>query len=394
MSILLLGVIYIAFIGLGIPDAVFGSVWPAIHTDFGVDVSMATAVTMTTTIGSMLMSLVSARIIKRLGTARVTAICTVLTASALYGFSVSDGIVKMMLLALPLGLGGGCIDAALNNYVAVNYRASHMSFLHCFYGVGVAASPYIMSLALGSSTDWRQGYRTVFFVQASIALVAILSLPLWRLAGGKEASEAKRSETSTSPFILLKQKRMLLCCAVFTSSCAIEMACCAYGSSFLVFARGLSEADAAMMISVCYAGLASGRLCSGFLSRRLQPDGIVLLGMSILCLGLLLLLIPGGGLLAGIAMFLIGFGNGPIFPNMVHLTPKRFEDSQAAMGVEMTAGYAGVLGSPIICGIIARFVGVENIVWYLLVLFALLVTSILLLRRDESQASQKNLKKL
>ena len=333
---------------------------------------MAPAVTMTCTCGSIIMSFFSARIINRFGTPAVTAVCTCLTASALLGFSFAPNIWWMALLALPLGLGGGCIDAALNNYVAVHYKASHMSFLHCFYGVGVALSPYIMSLALGNSGDWRQGYRTVFVVQACIALITIVSLPLWKKAHGSEQklSDKESGQKAISPFVMLKDPKMRLTCLVFIGSCSLEMACCAYGSTYLVRARGMSPDLAAMMISVCYAGQAAGRFTSGLLAKKYSSKKIITIGQIILIPAILLFILPlSGAVSAAVSMFLIGFGNGPVFPNMVHITPENFEDSQSAMGVQMSAGYIGVLASPLICGTLAKIMDFKLFGWYLLALF-------------------------
>ncbi len=382
MATLLLVVIYAAFIGLGVPDAVFGSVWPAVYEDFGISVSMAPAVTMTCTCGSIIMSFFSARIINRFGTPAVTTVCTCLTAMALLGFSFAPNIWWMALLALPLGLGGGCIDAALNNYVAVHYKASHMSFLHCFYGVGVALSPYIMSLALGNSGDWRKGYRTVFIVQACIALITIVSLPLWKKAHGSERKslEKESGQAAISPFVMLKDPKMRLTCLVFFGSCALEMGCCAYGSTYLVKARGMAADLAAMMISVNYAGQAVGRFTSGLLAKKYPAQNIIAIGQIILLPAILLLILPLKGTIpAAVAMFLIGFGNGPVFPNMVHITPENFENSQSAMGVQMSAGYIGVLVSPIICGALAKIMDFKLFGWYLLVLFLLFSAGICLL---------------
>ena len=328
--------------------------------------------TMTCTCGSIIMSFFSARIINRFGTPAVTAVCTCLTAAALLGFSFAPNIWWMALLALPLGLGGGCIDAALNNYVAVHYKASHMSFLHCFYGVGVALSPYIMSLALGNSGDWRQGYRTVFVVQACIALITIVSLPLWKKAHGSEQklSDKESGQKAISPFVMLKDPKMRLTCLVFIGSCSLEMACCAYGSTYLVRARGMSPDLAAMMISVCYAGQAAGRFTSGLLAKKYSSKKIITIGQIILIPAILLFILPlSGAVSAAVAMFFIGFGNGPVFPNMVHITPENFEDSQSAMGVQMSAGYIGVLASPLICGTLAKIMDFKLFGWYLLALF-------------------------
>lgn len=180
MATVLLIVIYFAFIGLGLPDSVFGTAWPAIYQEFGVPVSYANFITLLISGGTVISSLISARLINRFGTAKITAVCTSVTAAALLGFSLSQNMVWLCLFAVPLGLGAGSIDSALNNYVALHYKAVHMNFLHCFYGVGITLSPFLMSLVLGEENNWRSGYRAVFFIQLAVAVITILSLPLWK----------------------------------------------------------------------------------------------------------------------------------------------------------------------------------------------------------------------
>lgn len=131
MATLLLIVIYIAFIGLGIPDSLFGAAWPAISREFGQPVSAAGSVTLLISGGTVVSSLLSARVINRFGTGAVTAFSTALTAAALLGFSLSGSIAWLWLFAVPLGLGAGAVDSALNNYVALHYKASHMSYPDC-----------------------------------------------------------------------------------------------------------------------------------------------------------------------------------------------------------------------------------------------------------------------
>ena len=232
MATLLLIVIYIAFIGLGIPDSLFGTAWPAIYTEMDLPVSWASFVTVIVSGGTIVSSLLSARVINRFGTAAVTAVSTAMTALALFGFSVSGSMLWLCLFAVPLGLGAGSVDTALNNYVALHYKAVHMNFLHCFYGIGVSLSPYLMSLAL-SGHSWRSGYRTVFWIQLGITAVTVLSLPLWKKAAAARAADAPESPARTVGFgTLLKNRQVRLACLVFIGSCGLEYTCGTWGSTF------------------------------------------------------------------------------------------------------------------------------------------------------------------
>lgn len=203
MATLLLIVIYISYIGLGIPDSLFGAAWPAIHTEFDIPVSSAGYITMLISVCTALSSVVSAKLVNRFSTKWVVAVSTAFTAVALFGFSFSSNIYILCLFAIPLGFGAGAIDATLNNYVALNYSATQMNFLHCFYGIGVSVSPYLMSLALRGSNEWRMGYRAVFYIQLAIMVIAFMSLPLWN-----KVKENKPSEDDFTP-VSLSYRQMI-----------------------------------------------------------------------------------------------------------------------------------------------------------------------------------------
>ena len=180
MVSLLLAVIYLAFISLGLPDSLLGAGWPVMHGFFGVPLAYGGVVSMVISLGTVTSSLLSERLTKRFGTKYVTVVSVALTALALLGFSVASRFWMLCLWAVPYGLGAGSIDAALNNYVALHYTSRHMSWLHCFWGVGTIISPYIMSLALTRAT-WQVGYRTVALIQLGITAVLVLTLPLWKV---------------------------------------------------------------------------------------------------------------------------------------------------------------------------------------------------------------------
>lgn len=382
MATLLLLVIYLTFIGLGIPDSLFGAAWPAIYTELDLPVSWANFVTILISGGTIVSSLFSAKLIRRFKTAVITAVSTSLTAAALFGFSVSGSMVWLCLCAVPLGLGAGSIDTALNNYVALHYKATHMNFLHCFYGIGVSVSPFLMSLAL-SAGSWRSGYRTVALLQTGIALVTIVSLPLWKRAGHSAAEEEQPYARNVGVIRLLLNPRVRRACLVFIGSCGLEYTCGVWGSTFLVQARGMKADAAALMITCYYVGIASGRFLSGLLSGRLTSRQLIKVGQGVTLAAVLLLLLPLPAFLSAAGLFLVGLGNGPVFPNMLHLTPERFGKplSQPVMGVQMATSYIGIMLAPALFGIIAQNVSAGLFPWYLAILYGLMMTGSILLER-------------
>ena len=128
---LLLIIIYLSFISLGLPDSLLGSAWPTIYPQLDVPVSYAGIISMIVALGTIVSSLQSDRLTRRLGTGKVTAVSVAMTAVALWGFSVSNAFWQLCLWAVPYGLGAGSVDASLNNYVALHYKSKHMSWLHC-----------------------------------------------------------------------------------------------------------------------------------------------------------------------------------------------------------------------------------------------------------------------
>ena len=376
MATLLLIVSYIAFIGLGVPDSLFGTAWPAIYTDLNLPVSWASIVTIIVSCGTITSSLLSSWLISRFGTGKITAVSTLMTALALLGFSCSDSMLWLWLCAIPLGLGAGSIETALNNYVALHYKASHMNFLHCFYGIGVSLSPYLMSLALSKGT-WEGGYRAVFWFQLAIAALTALALPLWKKVrhaqNGEEAEETPRVLSFPA---LMKMPKVRMACLVFIGYCALEYTCGTWGSTFLVNAKGAAADTAARMVTFYYVGLALGRFLSGVLAGLLHSRQLVKIGQMILLAAVVSLFLPLPFAFCSVSLFFIGLGNGPIFPNMLHLTPELFgkDLSQAVIGAEMATSYIGVLLAPALFGLIAQNVTAALFPVYLLVLYALMIT--------------------
>lgn len=374
MSTFLLFIIYIAFIGLGIPDSLFGTAWPAIYTEFDLPISFASFVTVIISCGTIISSIFSSRIINRFGTNKVCAFSTAMTAAALIGFSFSGNLFLLCLCAIPLGLGAGAIDTALNNYVAMHYSATHMNFLHCFYGVGVSVSPYILSLVIGGEQGWRGGYRTAFAIQLSIALLLFLTLPIWKKAHVQKSDEKQRMKTLTIAETLHTPGVRTMCC-MFITSCAIECTCGGWGSTFLVEYKHTATDYAAKIVMFYYIGMALGRFLSGILAIRLSSWQIIKIGQIVLGAAISLLLLPLSPGISAAGLFLIGLGNGPLFPNFNYLTPQNFgEDiSQSVMGIQMAASYIGIMAAPAVCGILGQFISMGIFPVYLLVFYLIMI---------------------
>ncbi|MBO4697697.1 MAG: MFS transporter [Lachnospiraceae bacterium] len=374
MATLLIIVIYAAFVGLGIPDSLFGTSWPSVYTEFGLPFSLGGVITCICSSGTMISSLLSARLIKRLGTNKLTAACTLLTGVSLFGFSFSNNFLFLCLLSLPLGLGAGSIDTALNNYVALHYSASQMSFLHCFYGVGVTVSPFIMTLVFRSGMGWRSGYRIASGIQLGLALLIIVTLPVWRKVHGSEAGAEEKFETlSLKEAAAIKGVKIMW--LLFICSVTIEVSVGSWSSTFLVEHRHLNNEMAAASVTFYYLGMTIGRLLSGVFARRLHSWQIIKTGLLILGAALLLLIFVPNNIVTIAALMLIGLGNGPMFPNFNYLTPENFGESRspAIIGTQMAVSSFAIITGPILCGLIGQVLGMRSFPFFLTVFYVLML---------------------
>lgn len=357
MITLLLTVIYISYIGLGLPHSLFGAAWPAIHTDLGLSIEAANYITVLISGSTVIASIFGSRLANRFGTYAVVAVGTVLASAALMGFSLSGSLLMMCLCAIPLGLSSGAIDVALNNFIAVNYSAMHINFLHCFYGVGIMASPYIMSLML-ESAGWRSGYRAVFLIQLIIAAIIIFSYPVWKRSGS--TPEEERKPENLSFLKMIKMPSILLIWVVCIAANAIEGVGGLWGSSFLVYSHGFSEAAAAKAITLFYIGIALGRFLSGILSVKISSWRLIIIGVVIMALGVIMMFLPYNSVIV-LGIFLLGLGNGPVHPNIIHLTPRHFGEKYSASVVasEMAAAYFGITMAPPVFGMISKYISTD-----------------------------------
>ena len=358
-------VIYLAFISLGLPDSLLGPAWPTMYKQLSVPIHYAGIIFMIIAAGTVISSLFSARFIKRLGVASITTFSVLATALALLGFSYSQHFIFLCLLAIPLGLGAGCVDAAVNNYVALHYEARHMNWLHCFWGVGAAIGPLIMSNYLAHGQSWTMGYRTVGLIQLFLVLILFISFSLWAKNKKKQTAENK-AKTKVSFKTLLAIPGLKQALIVFFCYCTIEATFGLWGASYLVFIRKFSPESAARLVSFFYIGITLGRFLSGFVTVSLNNRQMVYMGQFVILLGLIVLLFPFQvTLLPG--YFLVGLGCAPVFPSLLHETPRNFgeEYSQAIMGLQMASAYIGITVMPWLFGQLSSYLGYSFFIWFI-----------------------------
>ena len=367
----LLALIYLAFISLGLPDSLLGAGWPVMHTELGVSVSFMGIISMVISGGTIVSSLLSDKLTHKFGTRTVTVASVLLTVAALFGFSFSGSFSMLIIFAVPYGLGAGAIDAALNNYVALHYKAKHMSWLHCFWGVGAIISPFIMSFAL-KNLNWNSGYRIVGFIQLAIALLLLVTLPVWKINKTESTADTKRVGLTAA----LKIKGVPFLLIGFFAYCAAEATAMYWASTYFTEVKGISGDRAASFAALFYIGITLGRFASGFITERLGDRRMILLGTGILACGIMILLIPVRSYMTAFAAFLvIGFGCAPIYPCIIHSTLANFgaENSGAIIGIQMASAYVGSTFITPLFGLFGNAVGFSVMPVYLLAFFALMI---------------------
>jgi len=371
---ILLVIIYLAFISLGLPDSLLGSAWPVMHLEFGVPISWAGVVSMIIAAGTIVSSLFSDRLTRRLGAGRVTAISVGMTAVALFGFSVSRAYWMLLVWAIPYGLGAGSVDAALNNYVALHYASHHMSWLHCFWGVGASTGPAIMGAAIAGGMGWNGGYRIISVMQIVLTAILVFSLPLWK--GRSEENKADKGKPlSLRQIVTIPGAKSVMVC--FFCYCALEQTTGLWASTFLVLRWGVSAEQAATMAGLFFIGITAGRAVSGFATFKFGDAQMVRIGQSIVLAGVLMLLLPVGRMASMIGFVAIGVGCAPIYPSLIHSTPDHFgaDRSQAIIGVQMASAYLGTCLMPPLFGVLANAMSVRFMPFYLLALLALMLAT-------------------
>ncbi len=373
MYALLLVLIYVAFISLGLPDSLLGSAWPVMHAELELPVSYMGVITMVISGCTVISGLLSDKLTKKFGANIVTVVSVFMTSAALFGFSFGKNLLWLIIFAIPYGLGAGAIDAALNNYVALHYSSRCMMWLHCFWGVGTIASPFIMSCSL-TRFNWRFGYRVVGFIQLFIAILLLITLPVWKV--NKKADE----ETKTKSLKLLdvfKIKGAPTLFIGFFCYCAMEATSMGWVSTYMVEVKKIEPEKAAGLASLCYIGITLGRFLIGFISEKLTDRQMINAGALVLAFGVVLLFIPSSNPYVSFAGFIvIGLGCAPIYPCMVHLTPDTFgrEVSGSIIGVQMASAYLGMTFMPPLFGLLGGVLGFKILPFFLMFFIVVMIT--------------------
>lgn len=385
-------IIYLAFISLGLPDSLLGSAWPVIWPDIGSSVGSAGIISMIIAGGTIVSSLASGSMIQRFGTGTITLVSCFLTAGALLGFSMAPSMTWFVVMAIPLGLGAGAVDAALNHYVADNYKAHHMNWLHCFWGVGATMGPIIMSASIADHNSWRPGYTAVAVIQFALVVILLVTLPLWKRVAAKRVHVGQNDEshgrldqdtpapsrlTPTAKANLFGIRGVKPSLLAFLFYCGVETTVGLWGASYLVGTGNITAEKAALWISLYYGGITIGRLVTGFITLKVSNRWLIRYGQLVTIVGGIILLLPLPISSSLVGIILIGLGLAPIYPGLLHETPARFgrENSARLMGFQMAFAYTGTTTIPPLFGLVTTQFSIGLFPYIVLALLVLMFLS-------------------
>ncbi|WP_026695565.1 MFS transporter [Peribacillus kribbensis] len=381
MALFLLIIIYLAFISLGLPDSLLGSAWPVMQKDFGAPLETAGFLFMAIAGCTIISSLISGRVLRRFGTGRVTLVSCLMTAVSLLGFHFAPSLLWLIVCTIPLGLGAGAVDSGLNDYVAVHYKAHHMSWLHCFWGIGATAGPLVMSYFISGKNSWRTGYLAIAGLQFALVVILFFTLPLWnrRQENRKEPNDSVESNVEVPRQIKpVNIQGVKLAMVTFLLYCGVEAAVGLWGSSFLVNVKELTAGTAAGWVSFYYGGITIGRFITGFITFKMNNQTLIRIGQFTALAGAILIVLPLSSIFSLAGFIIVGLGLAPIFPCMLHETPARFgkQHSQTIMGYQMALAYTGSTFMPPLLGFIATHSTIHVFPYWIVVLVgAMLFTS-------------------
>ncbi len=363
-SLLLLGIIYLGFISLGLPDGTFGVAWPQMHKALHLPIGVAGTVLVIGTLLAALSGFSSGRIIARFKTAPVVVVSCALTATGLMLLAQSQSFAGLILAAVPLGLGAGAVDASLNGYVARHYTGRHMNWLHACWGIGATCGPLLMAYAVGHALGWRGGYMVLSSAQFVLATIFLLTLRLWDSEPSRRPEIREDHAVDRTPTALANSPAGWLSVSTFALYVAVESTSGLWLSSILVVSRGLSLESAGLCTAAYYGSITGGRILVGLVVDRWGNRRLVTIGSAVALGGVLLFAFAATTPVAAIAVVLLGLGFAPIYPCLMHEVPRRFapESVQVVIGRQSGAANLGGAFLPAAAGTLAQF-SLESIVW-------------------------------
>ena len=361
LSLFLLGLAYLSFISLGLPDGLNGVAWPSIRSQFNLPIDALGSLLITFTIGYLLSSFTSGRLLSRLGVGSLLALSCGATAVSLGGYAIAKDWWLMVALGLVAGLGAGAIDSGLNSYAATRFSARTVSWLHAFYGVGAAGGPLIMTVVLAAHHSWRWGYALVGIGQLLLSFCFALTRRSWLSPSGEGDRPDGSGPSRESNLSTLRLRTVWLSAAVFFVYTGTEAAAGVWAYTLFTQARAVPIMTAGAWVSFYWASLTAGRLLSGFLAGFVPSDRLLRSSMIGMAVGAAMVWMGRATPLSFAGLSLMGLASAPVFPVMISSTPMRLARQHVAnaIGFQVAAAVLGQSLLPALIGVAARRMELE-----------------------------------
>ncbi|NPD28144.1 MFS transporter [Corallococcus exiguus] len=362
----LLTLAYLAFVSLGLPDAVLGVAWPSLRSTFGLSQATMGAILGTAAVAYFISGLLAGRLMRAMNLGLLLALSTGSVALGLTGYATVPLFVLFLAAACFIGFGSGAIDSALNNYAAQNFGPKHMSWLHAAYSVGAAVGPVLMTALLARGAGWRTGYAVLAVVLGTLALTFLLMRRLWDAQVVAPGEEPRVEVPTASAMEAVRRPRVWLQIFTFFFYTGVEVTAGQWSFTVLTEGRGLHTAAAGTCVSIYWGCLLVGRVLSGFVVEHIGPVLMLRASTVLAVVGAALFAIPAVPPALGLA--LLGLALAPIFPALMSVTPRRvgLDVSAHAVGFQVSAATAGVAAIPSLAGVMAERWGLQVIAPYML----------------------------
>ncbi len=350
------------------------------HLDLKTPISAAGILSIIASLGTIVSSLCTPKVLRVLGTGKLVAYSIALTAIASIGYGFADSFNILCLWAIPMGIGAGAVDVAMNNFAAIYLESKHTNWLHASWGIGATLGPSLLSFSILTGSGWRGSYEYVAITLAAIFVLILISLPLWKKkearGGLSENVTIPASSISTAPENAQKNAApsdnnannaphisirealrvpgMKLSFLTFFFYSALEISTSLWCGTYLI-ACGFKPEIGAFIVSLMFASVMIGRIASGFFAIKFTDHRLIYAGIAIVSVGCLILSIPLPLNLQPACICLLGLGCAPVYPSLIHATPARFGESLSsqAISIQLAGSYVGSILMPPAFGLVA-----------------------------------------
>ena len=336
-SMMVLAAVYASFIALGMPDGAFGVAWPSIRYEMYLGHGQAFFLVLTHSVFFSITCSQMGRLATWFKLPNVNMLGLMFIMLGIGTFALSPNLYFLLISTMVMGVGMGMVDSGLNAFAAKHFSVWHMNWLHCFWGLGGAISPIIMSQMV-LLAGWRRGYVSVLAVQAIIGVFVLITLlkGFWVMYSDDKNEEI--SAVAENKIYLEKKRYPIIQIIIILIYVGFEYAITFWTTSVMFEARGLGIEIAGLYPAVYLGAITGGRFVMGYVSNKFSNISIIRFGVLLSVIGLIILTVSNNI----IGMAFIGFGFGPIFPCLMHETSNRFSPDATTKLVGYQVAAAGI----------------------------------------------------